>query len=242
MKTPKGIAILRKQGNHELAEIYKRDRDEQLRRYHAERGNQEPQVAQSSQGLGTPVTLESLETPTDEDYERAYEVVGNHISSSPATSWNAVMGSIRRTKTTRAMYRDYVREEIQNNPVLKEKLDGTAKFNAHRALPGRAFLAGVDHPDAEAFESIWRGERGGFSESMIRKNLNEHKSLLGQLERGEVPPSRIIGSGVRSPKTVAREYLQRQIQEGELALRTRGRSLSVNVGNVEYDNMKREEV
>lgn len=92
-----------------------------------------------------------------------------------------------------------------------------------------------ESPEAiEHFERIWRGEAEGFSEAKIAASLAEHEKDLTDLNAGRIPPRRIVGTGYKNPRKVAMQWLTEQIEKDRQALATRGRSDTVNRGNVRF--------
>ena len=92
-------------------------------------------------------------------------------------------------------------------------------------------------PEAEAhFDSIWTGRTDGFSEAMVRANLQEHTAMLAGLRAGTVTPRSVIGTGYRkgASRRIAEDWLTNQIAADEGAIATRGRSHVVNQSNVRY--------
>ena len=92
-------------------------------------------------------------------------------------------------------------------------------------------------PDAEAvFDAIWVGKTTGFSEKQITSNRAEHVAMLEGLHDKTIPPRAVIGTGYKKGRArrLSEEWLIRQIAAGDAALATRGRTNSVNQGNVRY--------
>lgn len=84
---------------------------------------------------------------------------------------------------------------------------------------------------AEWHEAIWTGQAMGFSEQDLRTKLAEAQRDLADLNAGRITARRIIGAGVRNPKTTARKYLNGNIEEYGRAIETRGRSFHLNQQN-----------
>lgn len=97
-----------------------------------------------------------------------------------------------------------------------------------------AWKEGRAHPDDAAYEEIWAGRQGGFSEAKVRANLEHHQQTLEDLKAKRVRPSKVVGTGYKNTRAVAFEWLNSSIAHDEEAIASRGRSHSVNQANVAY--------
>jgi len=97
--------------------------------------------------------------------------------------------------------------------------------------------AGLRTPEAETvFDAIWAGKASGFSEVQVTASRAENLRLLGGLRAKTIPPRHIVGTGYKKGRArpIAEEWLTRQITADDAALATRGRSDTVNQGNVRF--------
>lgn len=93
----------------------------------------------------------------------------------------------------------------------------------------------VEAFDAAAhFDLIWTAQAGGFDKAHLETRLDEYRVMSAALEAGRITPAKIIGSGYKKPKTLARAWLAQQINELERDLATQGRTNSVNIANVRH--------
>lgn len=88
--------------------------------------------------------------------------------------------------------------------------------------------------ETELYAAIWRGERTGMSEAIVRQGLAQTLTALDDLNAKRITPQRVMGGQLRNPLTTARNYLTEIIAEYELALTCGGTNLHVNQINVRY--------
>jgi len=189
-----------------------------------------------------PETLDEFRIDvTDQDREDGMQRMRDELSWEIDRSWSKVMGSsTRRTAANIADFELKQNDYIESRDDLMAKAEKYADFYANNRAHARAFEAGIETEYDEDFEKMWSGESQGFSEKKFRDELVELARLSEGLEAGTIPPSRVIGTGYRNPKASAREYLERQTADTHEAIRTRGRSSAVNIGNAEYRKRVRE--
>lgn len=84
------------------------------------------------------------------------------------------------------------------------------------------------------FEEVWADTESNHGEVGTRRELNRIREMRAQLERGEIKPSAIVGTGYRNPKQMALEYLDSSEPKAVTALETRGRSHGVLASNALY--------
>ena len=85
-------------------------------------------------------------------------------------------------------------------------------------------------PEVEAeFESIWRGEKRGFSESKLKSELAYYQNTADGLDNKTTP--RVL-SGKDDTFDMARHWVDSKIGDTLRAIATRGRSSRVNQMNV----------
>lgn len=177
-----------------------------------------------------PTFEEILNTPTEEDVQRSYELASSELLFTENLFWGDVMGSkTRRTDANRATYEARVKEVVDRHPEAREEaLRSILELNAY----GRAYEQNVTiDPVAESyFEEVWADEEANHGENGIRRELARQQTMLSQLERGEITPKSVIGKA-QKPMEAAREWIEDQIARNERALETRGRSLHVLASN-----------
>lgn len=93
----------------------------------------------------------------------------------------------------------------------------------------------ITQPCVDLFEEIWRGESTGMNEPWFQRTLADNRQMRRDLSDKIVPPRLIIGTGYRGDtRKLANDYLDK-VERGLLqAIATRGRSWSVNIGNVRH--------
>lgn len=123
----------------------------------------------------------------------------------------------------------------------------TARSEALARIPADHTLGKVQrdvdydsHAAQAEFDRIWTGETVGFSEAMLRRDLDEHRQMLHDLNAGRLRPSKVVGRGYRNPRQVAVEWLERQIAEEDTDVASRGRTNTVNRSNVRVRLLKAE--
>lgn len=160
-------------------------------------------------------TLAEYETPRSEDIASAehHAIVDIRNSSYPA-------------KLT---------DEDVHAQMDPSKVDRLARHYASVAAPGRMFRDGVPHPNDDHFDAIWAGEQPGFSEQKIRDEITLLTQMKADLASGVVKPRQVIGTGYRGDtRKLANDYLDESLTRMREGFETRGRSLGVNVANVNY--------
>lgn len=83
--------------------------------------------------------------------------------------------------------------------------------------------------------AIWSGQENGRDAAQARMELSDYETTLAGLNAGTVRPSTVIGTGYKRPKTLAREWLSKQIEWRKATLATDGLIDPVNLGNVTYN-------
>lgn len=96
-----------------------------------------------------------------------------------------------------------------------------------RVIPSRPLTV------SEWLDTIWTGQTTGFGETHYINELARDKEQLAAVKANRIRPERIVGRGVRKPKTSAIAYLEGSIRRNEDGLRTRGRSERINIENAE---------
>ena len=181
------------------------------------------------------------DSPTQEDFDATLDTITSDISSasypSGPNSWDQVMGaSARRTAKNRERYLEHLAQVAADDPVWREKHHRYAKVHAELHSFERAWRAGVPvDPRSDAyFEEEWANPESNHGEQGTRRELDRIREMRAQLERGEIKPSAVIGTGYRSPKQLALEYLDGCEARAVSALETRGRSHTVLASNALY--------
>lgn len=183
-------------------------------------------------------TLESIKNKvTDEDIAFGYEKANSALSAGKEdTRWTALMGDKRRTKNSILEYEKLRRDMIDENTFYSSEKNHWAHLHASNLSYARAHKSGVEIPSEikEDFEEIWRNPNDLHGEHRTKSKLENNRELLGQLERGEIQPRRIIGSPsvYTNPKKVAKEYLEGEIARREEEIATRGRSNEENIRRI----------
>lgn len=177
--------------------------------------------------------------PTDEDKAEALQNVINGLPY--GRRWDKVMGDgTRRTQGNIAEYTERQKNFIESQPALADKLQQESYKVAGWKSHARAFDAGISTEYDDEFEKIWKGESKGYSEDVIKDRLRGFHELETQLTEGFVKPAAIVGTGYINTRKVAEEYISKGISDFQEALRTRGRSLTINISNAiintKYDN------
>lgn len=212
-------------------------------------------TAASGAGLGAPLAPVSGEmsepdlrrfeqirdTPTQEDFDATLDTIASDISNasfpSGPDSWDRVIGpKARRTAKNREQYLEHLAKVASEDPVWREKHHRYAKVHAELHSFERAWRAGVPvDPRSDAyFEEEWANPESNHGEQGTRRELIRIREMRAQLERGEIKPSAVIGTGYRSPKQLAFEYLEGCEARAVAALETRGRSHTVLASNALY--------
>lgn len=175
---------------------------------------------------------------TDSDIAAGYATVSTEVSNrnypNGEHSWKNVMGaSAKMTDKNEEAYAEHMRGVIDADPELVAKVHRVAEQHAERNAYGRAYEQDAPiHPAAEEyFESVWNDPTHVYGEKKLHEEKQELARLTVGLEEGRVTPAKIIGSGVKNPKKLARQYLQRQTESVNRALETRGRSNGVLSSN-----------
>lgn len=86
----------------------------------------------------------------------------------------------------------------------------------------------------EWLDAMWWGDALGWSEHQLAHDLASYRRDLANLEAGRITPRSVIGTGYKSPKTVARRWLTQRIEATVEALATRGRSHAINRTNAAH--------
>lgn len=141
--------------------------------------------------------------------------------------WENLMGANknRTDKNTEEFHKrveaDLTDEEKReyNSKALKR-----ANHLASRRFFARSYKEGnvlpLNYTINKAFEKEWKetGEKKAHAELAELHKLNE------SLDNGKITPAKVIGTGYRNPKKMAKTYLTNQIEAQEENIKTRGRS------------------
>jgi hypothetical protein len=188
--------------------------------------------------LGTSPTREQMlaefiapdQMVTDEDREWGREQARDQaVWNRAVDTFERHMPGKRRSKANLAEWERYVDENLD-----PEEVEKSAKFHARYEFFGRAYEQGLPIPEdfEDEFESIWRGESVGRSEDDFKRDLVHYDDLRRQLDAGAITPRAVAGRG--ATRKSAAQWIENSRAESERALATRGRSVMVNVSNVEY--------
>lgn len=175
-----------------------------------------------------------LTTPTDEDHQSARDSLRIEVGNAWPHRWEAAMGpKARRTEANIAAYHSELDHIIEQTPALKSRLTTFSHSFAKDRSFARAHKAGVAiHPAAEEyFDEQWGSDKP-WGEAGVRDELTRATQLRESFERGAIKPAKIIGTGYRNPKKVAKEYLDSRVADLQQQLDTRGRSNTSLVHNV----------
>lgn len=190
----------------------------------------------TSKGQGKKPTLEELQqTLTPVDLEYGKRQAKYWLSNQYQYRFRTLMGAkSRMTAKKLAEYDAELEKAIEESEEFQRRVLSYAKQSAARDLFARAYEQGISTPLDPHFEAIWEGREQGCSKETFESRLAENRKRLEQLAAGTISPTKIVGSGYRNPKKVAREWVENQLRETERALATRGRSDGVNIANAEY--------
>ena len=92
-------------------------------------------------------------------------------------------------------------------------------------------------------EEKWSGN-DYFSKKYALNELAEFELDLRRLEDGKISPSKIIGTGYKNPKKIAKEWLESQIKKQKSIIETNGLSNKINYSNFKHNlfNAKKENI
>ena len=182
-----------------------------------------------------PETLDEMRgMVTEQDLEDGMQRVMNRVGSFGSRSWDKIMGDAIRSKGNIAKYEELQREYINGDEQLSEMVQSTAGKYANSRAHARALDAGIETEFDDEFEKMWDGKAKGFSKAQLLHEEANLESLKYGFENGTVSASSIVGGGYRNAKKVAAEWIESSIADNKEAIRTRGRSNSVNISNAEY--------
>ena len=89
---------------------------------------------------------------------------------------------------------------------------------------------------ANYVSGIWNGDIQSFhmNESARIKELSEDRKMLAGLMAGQVTPSKVVGTGYKNPRKIAKEYLEGEIQRIEGIISTKGQLDTTTQSNFLY--------
>jgi len=180
--------------------------------------------------------LAGLCEPLEEDWAQAREEERWEVLlHGPAKTFDRAMPGKHRTAKNVEEWHRYL-----DTFINEERLEKRARFHAEMYRYGRAFKQEIPIPVEieEEFEKMWKGDEVGFSEEKCRGELAISRQLKADLAAGRITP-RVVG-GRGATRRSAGEWIDQSIAGWEEAIRTRGRSNSVNVSNAEYRARQRD--
>lgn len=114
---------------------------------------------------------------------------------------------------------------IEAHPAFLEVEERFAEARARKTAAVRAFKAGIPHPADTWYEKQWTNPEGGIhSETGTITELARLQQIKADYRAGIIGPSKIVGTGLKNPHKIAREYLVDREAELNEAILTRGRS------------------
>lgn len=166
--------------------------------------------------LSKPADYSPFDEVRDEDLAEAYE-------RAKVQEFNNIYPSATSRDDPRILAKlDANSDSIRRHAQLIARLNG----------PRRAFEAGEPHFLDSYLDDIWEGKTGGYSKEKLEADLADTRKLRDGLLGGSVKPRQVIGTGYKgNTRKLAQTWLDNHERGIELALQTKGRANSVNVGN-----------
>lgn len=195
------------------------------------------QKALASMAAEKPKSFDEIRTtPQPEDIQEALTWVSINLANhNREYSWENLQGG-RRTVKAEKEYNKKLEAIVNDDERHSRDVKDHALNLAAKRAYSRAFKVGVsiDPVAEEKFEEYWNDDSYGYGEKGLKEKLTSLETLRDRFEAGEASASYVVGTGLRNPGRVAKDYLERQISENRESLATRGRSNDVNTANVNY--------
>jgi hypothetical protein len=127
----------------------------------------------------------------------------------------------------------FLDEWDRDNTEYQALIQKYAAQAAVREAGYEAWKRGEPHETDTEFEDMWEGRAIGFSREKVTANLERDRHEQQEFLAGRIRPSAVIGTGYKRSymRRGATEWFERTIASSEEALRSGGRSISVNQGN-----------